>query len=404
MRILIVCFTESTHSQSWVNLFEDESEFDVRVFEHNFVDATSYLQQRWAKPTYVLQRPLIPREGARIIPLFPNTRYARFLAARISHRFPLNDFYLQRVINKWRPHIVHSLSLPSSFFTWQVLRRIKSNRPLFVLSSWGSDINIGKEIPEDRIRIKELLSNCSGFIADCDRDIRNALDLGLAEDKLALEFAVPATGGIDFRKETGSIGLEGRNIILVPKAIEAFANKTLPVLEALNMVRTKIEQFEVHLLAASNEVKAYLMLMPESFRKFCKVHPQLPQEEVIQLMKRSRVVIAPSISDGTPMTLLESMSAGALPIFSPLDSIKEWIEDGKNGLLVHALYPNEIARALIRGLADDELFNSAAVINREIISKRADRQDIQFQVMNYYRRLLAPPRNKETGPPRRYAT
>ncbi|HXG84620.1 MAG TPA: glycosyltransferase [Pyrinomonadaceae bacterium] len=395
MRVLVVCFTESTHSQSWIDLFGDDNEFDVRVFAHNLAAEGLYLPQEWKKPTYVLEHPTIPRENAEIISLFPNLRYAKFISARISTRLSLADWYLRKVIDKWKPDIVHSLSLlPAGYFTWQALSKVKINRPLFVVSSWGSDINLGKDDAGDKLKIQEVLNNCDGFIADCERDIGNALNLGLPKESLAFDFAVPVTGGIDIYKNTDVLPVEKRNVILLPKAFEGFNNKILPVLEALNILRDKLEGFEVHLLLASEEVKKYLALMPEAFKKYCYVHSQLPGNEVLDLMKRSRVMVAPSISDGTPSTLLEAMSVGALPLVSPLESIKEWIEDGKNGLLAHALYPDKIVKALDRALTDDELFNSASIINREIIEKRADRRQIQPQVMNYYKRLLDGKRRK----------
>ncbi|MBA2621015.1 MAG: glycosyltransferase family 4 protein [Acidobacteria bacterium] len=376
------------HSQSWIDLFEDDNEFDVRVFAHNLVVEGTYLPQKWKKPTYVLQHPRIHRENRKIIALFPDSKYAKFFSDRIIHRAPLNDWYLRRVIGKWKPDIVHSLSmLPVSYFTWRALSKLKTNRPLFVTSSWGTDINLGKDHAEDKPQIKEVLSNCDGFIADCERDIGNALNLGLPEKNLAFDFAVPVTGGIDVYKNTDGLPVEKRNVILLPKAYEGFENKFLPVLEALNSLRDKLEGFEVHLLMTSEDVKRYLSLMPEAFKKYCRVHTQLRKNEVLDLMKRARIMVSPSFSDGTPMTLLEAMSVGTLPVVSPLESIKEWIEDGKNGLLARALYPDEIARAVDRALSDDELFNSASIINREIIRKRANRQQIQSQVINYYKHL-----------------
>lgn len=389
MRVLVVCFPESPHSQSWIDLFNDDSEFDVRVFAHNFVDAEMYLPQKWKKPTYILEYPKRHSENTKILSLFPNSRFIKPISTRLLTRKPLDNWYLKKVISKWKPDIVHSLSLlPTSYFTWQVLSKIKNNRPLFVVSSWGSDINVGRHIAEDKLKIKEVLDNCDGFIADCKRDITNALNLGLAEEKSAFDFAVPVNGGIDISNITDIMPLEKRNVILIPKAVEAFANKTLSVLEALNILRSKLEGYEIHLLVASEDVRKYLAMMPETFTKYVHIHEQIPHREILDLMKRSRIMIAPSITDGTPITLLEAMSVGTLPLVSPLESIKEWIEDGKNGLLAHALYPNEITQAIDRALSDDKLFNSAAIINRKIIEERANRQQIQSQVVKYYKNLL----------------
>ena len=398
MRVLIVSNTEIMHSQAWINLFENDEEFDVRVFAHNLVVEGVYLPQKWKKPTYVLEHPRIHKENRKIISLFPDSRYAKFFSTRMIHRMPLNNWYLQRAIKQWKPDVVHSLSLlPVSYFTWQALRKIKNRRPFFVVSSWGSDINLGKDHTQEKLQIKDILNDCDGFIGDCERDVGNALKLGLIAEKLAFNFAVPVTGGIDLDKKTdGFLPVEKRNVILLPKAYEGFENKLLPVLEALNMLGDKLEGFEIHLLMTSEDVKRYLSLMPDAFKKRCRVHAQLTTDEISDLMKRTRIMVAPSISDGTPMTLLEAMSVGTFPVVSPLESIKEWIEDGKNGLLTHALYPDKIAGAVQRALTDDEMLNSAAIINREIIKKRADRKLLQPKIMNYYKSLLNE-KNKNAG-------
>jgi glycosyltransferase involved in cell wall biosynthesis len=389
MRVLFVCNTEIAHSQPWINLFADDDDFEVRVFAHNLVTEGVYQPQAWENPTYTLIPPVIHRENRKIIPFFPASKYAKSLFFRIANRASLNDWYLQSVIGKWKPDVVHSLSLlPVGYTTFQALNKIKQNCPFFIASSWGSDINMGKDIAIDRPQLEAVLNHCDGFIADCKRDIKNALSLGLPQENVAFDFAVPVNGGIDLQKITGGLPLKQRNVILLPKAYEGFENKILPVLEALNIIRDKLDGFEIHLLVASEDVKRYLKLMPEDFQKYCRIRTQLPHDEVLDLMKRARVMVAPSISDGSPVILLEAMAFGVLPVMSPLESIKEWIEDGKNGLLAHALHPNKIAEALARALCDDQLFDSAAMINREIIEKRANRERIKPQVKNYFKSLM----------------
>jgi len=128
--------------------------------------------------------------------------------------------------------------------------------------------------------------------------------------------------------------------------------------------------------------------LPDWLKARCHCYDGLPQNELFALMGRSRVVIAPSLSDGTPNVMLEAMAAGALPIMSSIESIKEWITYGENGLLAHALYPDKIAVALRRALTDDALFEQAGCLNWEIVQQRADRQKVRTQVLAYYRGLI----------------
>jgi glycosyltransferase involved in cell wall biosynthesis len=181
-------------------------------------------------------------------------------------------------------------------------------------------------------------------------------------------------------------------LILVPKAFERdHANRTLVIVEALRILGEEFLQgYDIHFNMCSKGVLDYLHQMPLWLQQRVQCHAMLPQDELFAQMAQARVVIAPSLIDGTPNVMLEAMAAGALPIMSPIDSIQEWITDGKNGLLAHALYPDQVANALRRALQDDELFERAQRLNWEIICRRADRQKVRQEVVEYYQSLCQP--------------
>ncbi|MBC7797304.1 MAG: glycosyltransferase family 4 protein [Pyrinomonadaceae bacterium] len=378
---------DSSHSQSWIEMFAN-SNIDARVFANIVFDGGRYNPIKWNGESYVLFQPQVDR-GVKVNYLIPNWKYTRFVGQQLDYRLSLNKKFLSRVINKWKPDIVHSLSLlPSGLFAWQAMKNIEvKQRPLFVCSSYGSDIYVSKDKIDERKQLEEILLNCDGFISDCERDLGNAVSIGLEQKKIAFDYGIPVTGGINVDSNHNNNG-EKRNVILIPKAYEGFANKTLPILEALNLIKESLANFEIHLLMSDFDVEWYLSKMPQELKDICYLHKQIPKEQVLDLMLRSRAVVAPSISDGTPTSLLEAMWAGALPVVSPLESIKEWIVDKKNGLLVNAISPNEIADGIRRAISDDELFSSAQNINREVISKRANREIIRAEVINYYQTVM----------------
>jgi glycosyltransferase involved in cell wall biosynthesis len=175
----------------------------------------------------------------------------------------------------------------------------------------------------------------------------------------------------------------------VPKAFERdHANRTLVILEAFRILGEKFLQgYEIHFNMISKSVSAYLRQMPDWLQQQIQCHAMLPQEELFAQMSQARAMIAPSLIDGTPNVMLEAMAAGALPIMSPIASIEEWITDGENGLLAHALYPDQVAAALRRALLDDELFEKAQRLNWDIICQRADRRKVRREVLEYYQNL-----------------
>jgi len=98
-------------------------------------------------------------------------------------------------------------------------------------------------------------------------------------------------------------------------------------------------------------------------------------------------MLAPSLVDGTPNSMFEAMAAGALPIVSPLETIRPLVKDEENVLFARNLYPEEIATALIRAMLDDELVDEAARRNLELVSRIANRDEVRARVVKFYESL-----------------
>lgn len=392
IKVLFVCFADSPHSQSWMNLLRD-SEFDVRVFASSVSVSEMFPPQPWRYPTYTLYQP-----GVRNVPtgkvrwLLPKSYRLRNLTNWTQERFYLISRWLRWAISNWKPDIVHTLRLnPEAGLSLDALRKIsEASRPKWLLSSWGQELSIDIENSYVRKQVVAALELCDGFIADCERDVRKAQSLGLAPAKIGFRRQPPGNGGLDLTL-FGAPQAEAkkRSAIVVPKAYESINHKALSTLEALQLAQNELGAYKIHLLMCSNDVQMWLRRTPESFQQLCEVHRTLPEPEFISLLKRARTVIGTSLSDGSPISMLDAMAAGALPLMSPLDSIQEWIEDGSNGLLAPALQPDRIASALRRSLTDDELWMRARDLNWRIVSERADRVTIREQVLDYYRSVIA---------------
>ena len=138
----------------------------------------------------------------------------------------------------------------------------------------------------------------------------------------------------------------------------------------------------------SDAVKKWIRKL--SFNKNINIHTHdmISQNNFFELLSRTKLMISLSLSDGTPNVMLEAMAAGALPVMHTLDSIKEWIEDGKNGILVHCLYPNEIKEAILKGLKNDQFHESAISNNLQLIGEKADRKILKKKIIEYYEELF----------------
>jgi glycosyltransferase involved in cell wall biosynthesis len=330
--------------------------------------------------------------------LLPGVPRLKAISSSLDGRFNLTVHYLRQIMKTWKPCIVHSLSIDKAGkLTRRAIEGIPvEQRPRWVVSSYGNDGYVDLFDIDESENIKSILSQCDGFMADCEWIRQLAVSAGLDAAKLALNRAAPGPGGLDLEMFARlRQAAYPRHSILVPKAFEReHANRTLVILEAFRILGDEfLKDCDIHFNMCSKNVKAYLRQMPDWLQQRVQCHAMLPQDELFKQMAQARVVIAPSIMDGTPNVMLEAMAAGALPIMSPIDSIQDWITDGENGLLAHALYPDQVAAALRRALLDDDLFERAQGLNWEMVSRRADRQKVRQEVLEYYVRLCQPGNN-----------
>jgi len=78
-------------------------------------------------------------------------------------------------------------------------------------------------------------------------------------------------------------------------------------------------------------------------------------DEIGKYYRQSDVLIHPSVSEGIPVVLMEAMAAGLPVIASDITGIPELVDDGRNGLLVQARDPEQLAAAAMRLIEDEDL-------------------------------------------------
>ena len=90
----------------------------------------------------------------------------------------------------------------------------------------------------------------------------------------------------------------------------------------------------------------------------------------------------------TPNTLLEAMASGCFPVIGDIESIREWIEPGVNGILFNPTDPEELASGILLAIENDNLCETARIKNLKMITERAEYQKVMKKVEGFYRELL----------------
>ena len=105
-------------------------------------------------------------------------------------------------------------------------------------------------------------------------------------------------------------------------------------------------------------------------------------------LQSSDIFVTTSRSDGTPVSLLEAMSAGLPCIASAVGGIPEWIEDGENGYLIPSDDPGAFADRLLHLAADPALRARLGKKARETVVARGDWWHLMQEAEKDYARLV----------------
>jgi hypothetical protein len=396
-KILFVGIGESTHTQAWIDLLK-EAEFNVRLFSL----PTGVPPNAWWARTYstVYGQPATDSETR--VGFFnkgrPRRVFERSVARLKKIPWTAEEKFLEwltEIVRSWRPDVVHTLGLEPAGF---LFARVRKNDGVAGIGKWiaqvrgGPDLALHRLLPEYDERIRDVLTQCDRLIADNQQNYEYALALGLKEQQVAEIGVVPGTGGVDV--ETLAANWldkpSHRRGIVWPKAYECPQSTALPVMEALRLAWNRLPPCEVHMLGAEAvqpTVRMWFHTLPAEIRERCSLVDRVSREQTMQWLTAARVMLAPALADGVPNSLYEAMAAGAFPVVSPLDTVRNVVAEERNVLFARNLYPQEIADALVRAMTDDELVDTAAAENLELVKRIASRKEIRARVLNFYEEL-----------------
>lgn len=330
------------------------------------------------------------RQPSNLVP-----RYSDEAKKLTQPKAPAAEDWLEQVISEWQPDIIHTIGFfdgQGGEFYYETIKKGQIN----VSSKWvlqlagGSDLSPRWLNPEILPILKDILNKCDQIIVDNITNINYLKNLEVPSDKIAAINPVPGAGGLDV-EELFSMwnGVPSkRRSILIPKMYESLWSKGTPILEAIKIAWSKIQPCEINILASSQDIKLWYWTLPGDLRRSINILGSIPKSKVLEIMCKSRVVLAPSVVDGIPNILFEAMATGAFPIVSPLETITTVVNDEENVLFARNLYPTEIADALIRASTHDHLVDSAAQKNLILVRKMADRKVIRPKVVRYYESLI----------------
>ena len=89
------------------------------------------------------------------------------------------------------------------------------------------------------------------------------------------------------------------------------------------------------------------------------------------------------------------MACGCLPVAGDIESVREWINDGTNGLLCDAGSAESLAGAMRRALDDETLRQAARHYNEQLIAERAEYHRVMQRAERFYQQVVESKRQVE---------
>ncbi len=368
MKILFVADGRSPISQNWIRYFVERGD-DVYLASTFACEVDFPIKRLEFTPVAFSA---VKRQGSR-----PGSGSPRALGLRTLIRQWIGPLGISRSAIKLRafikevqPDLVHALRVPyEGMLAASALQGLVSRPPLLV-SIWGNDFTLhAPSSPLMGYYTRKTMKAARALHADCARDVRLARVWGLGVDQPTL--VTPGNGGIrsdvfylpkDFVKEP---------VILNPRGFRAYV-KNEAFFKSIPLVLEKRSDARFVFSSMQGEPQALQWMKDLKIEDAVQLNPPLSHAQMGDVFRAAQIVVSPSVHDGTPNSLLEGMACGCFPVAGDLESIREWITHGQNGLLVDPNNPQAIADAILIALEREDLRHEAAGLNAKIISARGE--------------------------------
>ncbi len=296
---------------------------------------------------------------------------------------------LKNLLNQIKPDILHAGWVQTDGF----FSALTGYKP-FLLMPWGSDILI---LPKKsfiwRIIAKYTINKADMIYCDCEYVKKELIKISNYPEKniavfpcgIDLKIFNTTVDGIEIRRKLG--WLDKKIIITASNLRPVYGIEFL--LQALVEITEQVKDVRV-IICGQGPLKDY-------FEKFLEKHNltsyvyfagQVPNEELPVYYNAADIYVAPSLSAGTSLALLEAMACGLPVIVSDVPSNMEWIRDGYNGFIVPRKDSVSLASKTIILLQDALLRKTFAAINLQIAKEKAN-WDNNFKILqSIYDRLI----------------
>lgn len=301
---------------------------------------------------------------------------------------------VSELIDQVSPDLVHAMRIP--FEGILAAKAIPPRLPLLI-SVWGNDFTLwASRNPIIARRTRQALGRADALHCDCRRDL-NLANNSWGFDSKKPARVLPGAGGVQASlfypgDADPSILREmnipaGAPVVLNPRGFRGYVRNDV-FFKAIPFVLKQQPQAIFVCAGMSGNPIAEGWVNRLDIKSNVRLAPTVPREQMAELFRMASVAVSPSLHDGTPNTLLEAMACGCFPVAGDIESVREWMIDGDNGLLCDPANPESLAGVIVRALDDERLRSQACEQNLRLIAERAEYSKVMRQAEEFYSEII----------------
>jgi glycosyltransferase involved in cell wall biosynthesis len=290
---------------------------------------------------------------------------------------------LREFVERIKPDLVHAMRIP---YEGMLAADAYVGMPLLI-STWGNDFTLhGPSTRLMKYYTRWTMQVANALHADCRRDVRLANEWGYGIRKPSL--VAPGNGGVRSDFFYPPAEPIRQPVVINPRGFRPYVRNDV-FFKAIPLVLARHPQAKFLFALMAGEPHAEKWVQELKIGHAVELLPPLSHDQMADVFRRAQIVASPSIHDGTPNSLLEGIACGCFPVAGDLESIREWITPGRNGLLFDPNDETSIAGAIVTAIEGHSLQEQAAAFNLEMIADRAEYKQNMKRAEQFYEGIIS---------------
>ncbi len=264
------------------------------------------------------------RQGARVRPA--SLERGRVLHYHLPRHGPVRQFHyrlaatrLRRLIERWRPDVINA-HFATGYGWLAAIANRRFDIPL-VVHLWGSDILIvPAKSPLHRHKARLALAAAQYVLADSHYLLNEAVRIQTPQAASVIPWGIERRF-LTLHRTDYTLSRPLR--VIVPRPHEPVYNN----LFILDSLRDFISRGDIGLTvpARGSLSKQFRQATSDLAEEGVSFYPRLDRSSFLRLMAQHDVYLSAARSDSSPVSLIEAMALGLVPVVADIPGVREWL-------------------------------------------------------------------------------